>query len=112
MNELPYRASRILRALGNPLRYRLIKRLLRYPATPGQLAEEFHRSIFVISRHLGVLRSLDLVCYTPKPPTYLYEAKYPSLQAILRVAEVCATRIREADAACADSASEWEPPLI
>lgn len=98
MLELPYRASRILRALGNPLRYRLLTRLLRSPATPGQLAEEFQRTIFVISRHLGVLRSLDLVCYIPKPPTYLYEAKYPSLQAVLRVAERCALEIRQDDA--------------
>ena len=111
MNEIPYRASRILRALGNPLRYRLIYRLLRSPASPGLLAEEFHRSIFVISRHLGVLRSLDLVCYTPKPPTYIYEAKYPSLQAILRVAEDCATKIREEDAECVASADELETPL-
>lgn len=112
MQELPYRASRILRALGNPLRYRLLARLLRAPATPGQLAEEFQRTIFIISRQLSVLRSLDLVCYKPKPPTYLYEAKYPPLQGILRVAEQCALRIREDDAEPMGSGSESEDPLV
>jgi len=97
MNELAYRSSRILRALGNPLRYRILARLARFPATPGQLARELNRPLFVVSHHLALLRALDLVWYHPVDCRPVYSVKYRLVRLLLLVAERCAKRLRAGD---------------
>jgi DNA-binding transcriptional ArsR family regulator len=97
MQELPYRASRIHRALGNPLRYRILARLARGPATPGELARELNRPLYVISHHLGRLRALDLVWYHPDGPSYQYAVKYGSICNLLAATTACAGEIRRDD---------------
>jgi DNA-binding transcriptional ArsR family regulator len=87
MNETDYRASRIFRALGNPLRYRLLLRLSMAPATPGALAAEFFRPLCTISRHLTILCDLDIVRFTPQSPTHLYSVKYDRLANLLAEGE-------------------------
>lgn len=97
MQELAYRASRILRALGNPLRYRLLARLARLAATPGELARGLRRPLYVVSHHLAILRALDLVWYHPRENTHVYDLKYESLRALLAGVERCAGELRLAD---------------
>jgi len=109
MKELPYRASRILRALGNPLRYRLLARLARFSATPFQLAREFNRPLFVISHHLALLRALDLVWYHPAINTHIYSLKYDVLRVLLADAERCAGEIRSDDPHALRTAVEISP---
>lgn len=94
MQELPYRTTRILKTLGNPLRYRLLARLARGPATPSQLAQEFNRPIYVISHTLAPLRALDLIWYHPQKPYLIYEAKYDAVLPLLAAAEHCARSAR------------------
>ncbi len=97
MEEVAYRASRILRALGNPLRYRILSRVACFPATPGQLARELNRPLFVISHHLALLRALDLVWYHPVHGIPTYSAKYAIPRTLLAVAERCARTLRDAN---------------
>lgn len=97
MNEIAYRASRILRALGNPLRYRILACLARFPATPGQLARELNRPLFVVSHHLALLRALDLVWFHPVERSPVYSVKYRLIRVLLVVAERCAKRLRASD---------------
>ncbi len=97
MKEIAYRASRILRALGNPLRYRMLSRLAWFPATPGQLAREMKRPLFVISHHLALLRALDLVCYHPVHSIPTYSVKYGVIRELLAVAEGSARELRATD---------------
>jgi DNA-binding transcriptional ArsR family regulator len=97
MNELAYRSSRILRALGNPLRYRILAFLARFPSTPGQLALQLNRPLFVVSHHLALLRALDLVWFHPVDRVPVYSVKYRIVRVLLLVAERCARRLRAAD---------------
>lgn len=97
MQELAYRTSRILRVLGNPLRYRILDRLARGPATPKELSVELSRPLYTISHHLAFLRALDLVWYHPSPPRLIYETKYEIVRPFLRAAERCAVTARADD---------------
>jgi DNA-binding transcriptional ArsR family regulator len=87
MNETDYRACRIFRALGNPLRYRLLVRLLREPATPGHLAVEFIKPLSTISRHLTILRSLDMIRFNPRSTTSVYSVKYDRIGSLFAEGE-------------------------
>jgi DNA-binding transcriptional ArsR family regulator len=97
MLEDPYRSTRVLKALGNPLRYRILCRLAEGPATPSELSLELRRPLFVISRNLAVLRHLDLVWYHAHPPHLLYEAKYEAVRPLLQAAENCVRIARRCD---------------
>jgi hypothetical protein len=90
MNELDYRTTRILKALGNPLRYRILLRLLQEPATPTRLARELQRGLDAVSRNLAVLRSLDLVCYRPRSHHLVYGVKHGAVAPFLAAALDCA----------------------
>jgi DNA-binding transcriptional ArsR family regulator len=83
MKETDFRICRIFRALGNPLRYRILFRLAASPATPKTLAIELCRPLTTVSNHLAILRSLGLVRYQPHAPTCLYAHKYGALQELL-----------------------------
>jgi hypothetical protein len=87
MDEKSFRASRTLRALGNPLRYRIMARLCVSPATAYDLSLGLRRPHSTISRHLAILRAADLVWFVPRNDTYLYYVKYEEAPAILAIAE-------------------------
>jgi len=90
MNELDYRATRILKALGNPLRYRILRALLQGPATPTELARALKRRLDAVSRNLGVLRNLDLVWYRPCVNRLVYRVKHGTVGPFLAAALECA----------------------
>jgi DNA-binding transcriptional ArsR family regulator len=111
MRELEYRTTRILKALGNPLRYRILARLILDPATPTDLAREFRRSLDAVSRNLGILRALDLVWYLPRGPMLIYRVKHDAVPPLLAAAEQCAGASRAADPFSAPSTTaETSPP--
>ena len=111
MDEIPYRASRILGALGNPLRYRILARLGLGSASPTDLSIELNRPLFVISRNLTVLKALDLVWFHPSPPGLQYHAKYEAVRPLLAAAEHCAGIARFSDPGrpCAGSGDPAAP---
>lgn len=83
MDETPYRASRIFRALGNPLRYRILARLALGPVDSNRLACELRRPLFAVSHHLSILRDLDLVWYKPVNHHHVYAIKYDAVRTLL-----------------------------
>jgi len=90
MNELDYRTTRILKALGNPLRYRILRALLQGPATPTELSRDLKRRLDAVSRNLGVLRNLDLVWYRPCVNRLVYRVKHGTVGPFLAAALECA----------------------
>lgn len=57
----PARLDRVLRALADPTRRRLLLRLCAGPATVGELAAPLPMSLPAVSRHLTVLARAGLV---------------------------------------------------
>jgi predicted transcriptional regulator len=94
MNELDYRTTRILKALGNPLRFRILRSLHQGPATPTELARALGRRLDAISRNLGVLRNLDLVWYHPRVNRLVYRVKHGTIGPFLSAAMECARAAR------------------
>jgi DNA-binding transcriptional ArsR family regulator len=57
----PKRCSRLLRALADPERLRIIQRLRQGPKSVGELAGLLSSHLVKVSHHLGVLRQAGLV---------------------------------------------------
>ncbi|MFP4144984.1 MAG: ArsR/SmtB family transcription factor [Phycisphaeraceae bacterium] len=53
--------AEILRVLGHPVRLKLVERLLREPASVGELARQARQSQHAVSQHLGKLYLQGLV---------------------------------------------------
>jgi len=98
MEEPSCRATRILKALGNPLRERILERIAEGPVFPTDLAHAVQRSIFVVSRTLQLLRVLDLVCYVPRHGRLVYQLKHDYIRVLLAVARQCARVVQTVDA--------------
>ena len=89
MREIDFRTARLMKALGNPVRYLLIEELLAGPKSVGQLAEELNKEIATISQHLRVLRTLDLVRYETLGKQVFYRVKHPTLRRFMEEARRC-----------------------
>ncbi len=66
MRETEYRASRLCRALGNPIAYQILKVLGHNKKRPLEFARTPGRSPSTISTHLRTLKLIDLVRYETK----------------------------------------------
>jgi predicted transcriptional regulator len=107
MSELDYRTTRILKALGNPLRFRILRALLQGPATPTELARALGRRLDAVSRNLGVLRSLDLVWYHPRVNRLVYRVKHGTIPPFVTAALECARAAR-----VSGPAPDWGDEII
>jgi putative molybdopterin biosynthesis protein len=65
-----------LKALGHPLRFSLLRRLMRQPATLSQLGVDFHESPAHIRHHIRVLEETGLVEFTGEIPLQNHLEKY------------------------------------
>lgn len=90
MEERSYRASRLLTALGNPLRFQIVEALKDGKKTPAELASLFNRSVSTVSGHLAVLRSLDVVRYDSEAGRVYYWLKRKQILDLLARAKRCA----------------------
>lgn|GEM_PF-1560826 len=97
MEEIPYRASRLLKALGNPKTYALARLLLEKDVlTVEQMARALKRSQPTISKILRTLRDLEVVRYQRKGNEVYYTLKDKRpLGALLDEAEHCTGRAAE-----------------
>ena len=71
-------------ALADPVRWRLIARLSRGPATVNELAEPFEISKQAVSKHIQVLEQAELVTRTrdaQRRPVHLNPARLEALTA-------------------------------
>ncbi|MFB6356974.1 MAG: ArsR/SmtB family transcription factor [bacterium] len=60
--ESDFRASRVHRVMGNPLRYRMLNLIgANDGISSGELADELERSLSTIDYHLDNFKELDLV---------------------------------------------------
>jgi DNA-binding transcriptional ArsR family regulator len=88
MIEQDYRAARLLKILGNPLRYKICRALLRAPRTPSELALLVRRPLPAVSRDLTLLNLAGLVRYHSYGHGVLYHPKHPDeLEALLQLVE-------------------------
>lgn len=98
MEEIPYRASRLLKTLGNPKAYALVHLLLEDRAlTVQELADSLQRSQQDTSIILRSLRELEVVRYQRKDKCVIYTLKDPdAMRSLLDQAEVNVRRASEA----------------
>ena len=75
MKENEYRASRLLRELGVPVRYQIAKPLEQGAMTVGQISAALGRSRTTISHHLHIHRAVDVVGYETKGRNVVYRLK-------------------------------------
>jgi DNA-binding transcriptional ArsR family regulator len=89
MAEVPYRASRMLKALGNPKAYALVLLLAEHGALEvDEIVRLLDRSKPAVSNILRALRDLEIVRYQRKGAAVIYTLKAPeSLREILRRCE-------------------------
>ena len=87
-------------ALADPIRRRSVELLAARPHRAGELAAELGVSAPVMSRHLRVLRTADLV-----------EEEHPSYDARVRIYSLRTPPMRELKAWLADAETGWAEQL-
>jgi ArsR family transcriptional regulator, repressor of sdpIR and other operons len=71
------------RALSDPTRREILRRLREGPMTSGQIAEQFETSWATISRHLGVLANAGLVLSERNGQNISYELNTTVFQQVI-----------------------------
>jgi DNA-binding transcriptional ArsR family regulator len=94
VKESEYRASRLLRELGVPIRYQIAKLLEDGPMTVGQISAALDRSRTTISHHLHILRAVDVVRYETKGRNVVYQLKASLVPGLLALAERCVSKLQ------------------
>lgn len=87
MIEEAFRATRLHKVLGNPLRTRILRALHEAPRTPTRLARLANRPLPAVSRALGILHADGLVDYRTVGTCVLYRLRHPEILALLDLAE-------------------------
>jgi len=87
MTEERFRAIRLFKILGNPLRSKILRELHQMPRTPTRLAQLVARPLPAVSRALGILHATGLVCYRTIGASVLYRLKSPEIIALLDLGE-------------------------
>lgn len=93
MKESEFRASRLLKELGVPTRYQIVKLLEQNPMTVGELAATLEMSVAAVSHHLHILRAIDVVRYDRDGQNAIYRLKASLVPSVLRKAERCAAKL-------------------
>jgi DNA-binding transcriptional ArsR family regulator len=92
MLEEQFRAVRLHKLMGNPLRVKILRALHEAPRTPTRLARLANRPLPAISRALGILHADGLVDYRTVGPCVLYRLRHPEVLALLDMAEALVRR--------------------
>jgi DNA-binding transcriptional ArsR family regulator len=92
MIEEQFRAVRLHKLLGNPLRVKILRALHEAPRTPTRLARLANRPLPAISRALGLLHANGLVGYRTVGSCILYHLRHPEVLAVLELAEAFVRR--------------------
>ncbi len=83
------RAAEVLKALGHPLRIRIIALLCERPLNVGQLTERLGVAQPVVSQQLRILRMHALVTSRREEGYARYELAEPSLRTLVDCMESC-----------------------
>jgi DNA-binding transcriptional ArsR family regulator len=92
MIEERFRAIRLHKLLGNPLRVKILRALHEAPRTPTRLARLANRPLPAVSRALGILHADGLIDYRTVGPCVLYRLRHPEVLALLDLAEALILR--------------------
>jgi DNA-binding transcriptional ArsR family regulator len=84
------------RALGEPMRLKILERLFRSPASVGEILDAVGGTQANVSKHLAVLRTGKLVSGRKEGNRTVYSISDPALERLCSV--VCAAVSREARA--------------
>lgn len=84
MREQSENASKLLKALANPQRLRILCLLVEQEMPVGQLNARMDLSQSALSQHLAILREKDLVTTRKQAQTVFYRVKQGPVTAIIR----------------------------
>ena len=96
MLETEYQAARLLSAMANSLRFRIVLELGSKPCTPSELAKKLKRTLPRVSYHLALLRRGDAVRFKAHGPKHqvIYCLKHPKVLQLCEDALQCVEGIR------------------
>jgi DNA-binding transcriptional ArsR family regulator len=86
------------RALGEPMRLKILERLFRSPASVGEILDSVGGTQANVSKHLAVLRAGRLVGHTKAGNRTVYRITDPALEQICAIVCDAVTRDARAEA--------------
>ena len=98
MTEAEFRGARLLAALSNVIRFRIVLLLEKGQTTPKDMAAKLRRTVPRISHHLAILRAADVVRFKVTAGKHLYWLKAPETAELCRRAVEIGKRLRAASA--------------
>jgi len=94
MTEEEFRGARLLSALANVIRFRIVLILEEGKSTPAQLAKVLRRTVPRVSHHLAILRAADVVRFKLIGRRHTYWLKEPGTAKLCRQAVRVAKRMK------------------
>lgn len=83
------RAAELFKALGQPLRLRLVCGLCRQPSTLSRIASELETPVSTLALHLGVLRRARILEEERRGAEIVFSVRDPRVRDLLR--SLCAS---------------------
>jgi DNA-binding transcriptional ArsR family regulator len=78
----PHNAPDVFRAIGHPVRRRMLEMLRACPLTTSELAQPFNMDISTISEHIRSLRAARLIAFRVRKNQHVYSLVKPRLRSI------------------------------
>jgi ArsR family transcriptional regulator len=92
MKEEDFKAVSLLKALGTPPRYEIVKLLEDGDKTVSEIATTLNRPLHNISQHLRILRAHNVVRYHTEGKNVFYRLKSRHILKLIQVAKTVANR--------------------
>lgn len=92
MKETEKRTISIFKALGCPTRYRIIQLLSKKSSCPSEIADLLNKTATTISKHLRILKDLDIVRYSTVNKNVFYRLKKEKIFDLMKYAEKICSR--------------------
>jgi len=93
MTEAEFRGARLLAALSNVIRFRIVLLLEKQRMTPAELAGALRRTVPRISHHLAILRAAEVVRFKVLNGRHTYWLKQPATAKLCRQATELAKKM-------------------
>ena len=92
MKETEKRTISIFKALGSQTRYRIIQLLSKKSLCPSEIGDLLNKATTTISKHLKILRDLDVVRYSTVNKNVFYRLKKEKIFDLIKYAEKICSR--------------------
>ncbi len=87
MKETEKRVISIFKALGCPTRFKIVKLLKKGEMCTSEIADNLRKDKSTISKHLKILRDLDIVRYVTSNKYVFYRLKKSNIINLIKYAE-------------------------